>query len=301
MKWQRKLLRITGITLLTILVLIIIIGAYVYFSSESRINKIYSVTIPQLNIPADSVSIEKGRHIMLIRGCGECHGSNLEGKIFFNDAKLAMLTAPNLTSGKGGLPADYSVSDWIRTLKHGVDRNGRSLMIMPSDELTRMSDEDIANVIAYCRQVAPVDNELPKLHQLGFIGRVLVVLDNTTILPAEKIDHSNVSVAAKIPNASADYGKYLAVGCEGCHRSNMQGGPPLAPGFPEVPNITSKGNAGSWTKDQFINTLRTGIRPNGIALKNEMPWQITKHFTDTELEALYIYLQSLPAQISEIE
>jgi cytochrome c553 len=92
---------------------------------------------------------------MLIRGCNECHGENLGGKIFLEDPSLAMLTAPNLTRGKGGLPADFSVSDWTRALKHGIDRNGRTLFIMPSHELSRMSDEDMANVIAYCQQVKP--------------------------------------------------------------------------------------------------------------------------------------------------
>jgi len=301
MTWKRKLLRITGITLLAVLVLIILLSAFVYFNTERRIDKIYSVTVPELNIPSDSLSIEKGRHVMLIRGCSECHGENLGGKKFLEDPSLAMINAPNLTRGKGGLPADYSTSDWTRTLKHGVDRNGNALFIMPSDELSRMSDEDMANLIAYCQQVAPVDNELPRLHQLGIIGRVLLVLDKAPILPAEKVDHSIVSVPAKTVSVSADYGKYLSVGCEGCHRANMQGGPPLAPGFPIVPDITSKGNPGKWTKEQFIQTLRTGIRPNGVALNQEMPWQITKNFTDAELEALFMYLQSLPVQGTEIK
>jgi cytochrome c553 len=148
------------------------------------------------------------------------YGENLEGKIFLDDPTLAMLTAPNLTRGKGGLPADFSVSDWIRTLKHGVDRNGKALFIMPSHEMAKMSDEDMANLIAYCRQVKPVDNEFTKLHKLGIIGRILLVLDKTTVLPAEKIDHSIISVAAKSTSVSAEYGKYLSVGCEGCHRSN---------------------------------------------------------------------------------
>jgi hypothetical protein len=34
-------------------------------------------------------------------------------------------------------------------------------------------------------------------------------------------------------------------------------------------------------------------------LKSEMPWQVTKHFTDAEMEALFMYLQSLPANTIE--
>jgi len=294
---MKKIFRITGISFLVILALILLLWLYVYFSSERRINREYKVSVPSLNIPADSASIEKGRHVMLIRGCSECHGNNLSGTIFLNDAKLALLTAPNLTRGKGGLPADFSTTDWVRTLKHGVDRNGRSLFMMPSHEATKMSDEDISNLIAYCSTVPPVDHELPRLHKLGPIGRVVLLLGDATVLPAEKIDHNNMSVQVKL-TTGADYGKYLSVNCEGCHRSNLQGGPPLAPGFPEVPNITSTGNVGKWTKDQFIQTLRTGVRPNGIKLKEEMPWQITKHFTDDELQSLYMYLQSLPGQES---
>jgi len=36
-------------------------------------------------------------------------------------------------------------------------------------------------------------------------------------------------------------------------------------------------------------------------LNQEMPWQITKNFTDAELEALFMYLQSLPVQGTEIK
>jgi hypothetical protein len=74
----------------------------------------------------------------------------------------------------------------------------------------------------------------------------------------------------------------------------MQGGDPVAPGFPPVANISSSGNPGKWTTEQFMSTLRTGVTPEGKHLKpEEMPWPMTKAYTDTELKALHLYLKSL--------
>ena len=80
MKRMKKIFRITGISFLVILALVLLLWLFVYFSSERRINREYKVTVPVLNIPADSASIEKGKHVMLIRGCSECHGADGAGR-----------------------------------------------------------------------------------------------------------------------------------------------------------------------------------------------------------------------------
>lgn len=64
----------------------------------------------------------------------------------------------------------------------------------------------------------------------------------------------------------------------------MKGGEPVAPGFPQVADISYSGNPRKWTDDQFINTLRTGVTPEGKTLKpSEMPWAMAMEFTDLEL------------------
>jgi hypothetical protein len=41
--------------------------------------------------------------------------------------------------------------------------------------------------------------------------------------------------------------------------------------------------------------MRTGITPTGRELPNEfMPWQLYDKMTDEELEALWLFLKSLP-------
>ncbi|CAN5126558.1 hypothetical protein BH23BAC1_BH23BAC1_29830 [soil metagenome] len=75
----------------------------------------------------------------------------------------------------------------------------------------------------------------------------------------------------------------------------------MAPGFPTVPDITPKGHVGKYSEAEFTTILRTGITPDGrqIDPKN-MPWTLTKEFSDLEIKALYKYLQSLPDKASEI-
>jgi hypothetical protein len=74
----------------------------------------------------------------------------------------------------------------------------------------------------------------------------------------------------------------------------MKGGEPIAPGFPVVADISSSGKPAQWTEAQFIETLRTGKTPEGKILKpEEMPWTMTKAYTEVELKALHLYLKSI--------
>jgi hypothetical protein len=114
------------------------------------------------------------------------------------------------------------------------------------------------------------------------------------MIPAEKIDHARSLVVFMEPEVSVEYGKYLTNACQGCHRSDMKGGDPIAPGFPPVANISSSGNIGKWSEEQFINTLRTGLTPEGKSLDpKNMPWTMTKAYTDIELKALYKFLNTI--------
>ena len=283
--------------LLSIVMLLLLAYVFIYMHTEARINKEYKYLDKALAITIDSVSIAKGEHLYKIRGCADCHGENLAGGTFMNDPLLMQITAPNLTKGKGGLPENFNANDWVRAIRHGVDENGHSLFMMPSQELYQLTDEDLAAIIAYCETVARVNTSHEKTRSIGPVGRLLMALDDVTILPAEKIDHQAVPLPKREEEHNAAYGEYLAASCIGCHRANMQGGGPLAPGFPSVPDITSKGNIGNWGDDEFIMSIKTGKTPEGVDLDNQyMPWQSISSFTDDELKAIFLYLKSLPAE-----
>lgn len=75
-------------------------------------------------------------------------------KKIFKWLGIAISSARNLPKGEGGLAAGYTTSDWMRALEHGIAKNGKPLLFMPSHEITRMTKNDLASLIAYYRQVA---------------------------------------------------------------------------------------------------------------------------------------------------
>jgi mono/diheme cytochrome c family protein len=290
----KKILKITGIVLGSILLIGILFYIKMYFSTEKRIHKVYAIQPEKIDIPTDSASLALGNRLATTKGCRGCHGEDLGGKVFINDPMaLGFLIAKNITKGKGGLPQDYNEEDWIMALKHGLNRHKKSILVMPSYEFAQLTESDMAALIAYCAQATPVDRELPA-SKVGPLGRVLADLGELPLLPAEMINHETPLASAITPSLTVEYGKYLAVSCQGCHRENMKGGDPIAPGFPPVADITSTGNPGRWTDEQFMTTLRTGKTPDGKILDPEyMPWESALAMTDLELKALHLYLKSL--------
>jgi len=264
-----------------------------YHQVQSRINQKYVVQAPVLKIRYDSAQLAYGERLTIVKGCRDCHGDDMGGKVFVDDPGLGLLIGKNLTKGKGGLPKNYSTEDWVLALKHGIRRDGKTLLFMPSYEFTHLSEEDMSAIIAYAQSLQPVDRELPD-HNLKPLSYILTSLDKLPLIVAEKIDHSTELIKQVKSDVSVDFGKYLSTSCTGCHRPNMKGGDPIAPGFPVVPDVTSTGNVGKWTEDQFMTVLRTGKTPEGkeIDPKN-MPWTMTAAYTETELKALYAYLKSI--------
>lgn len=230
---------------------------------------------------------------METKSCKSCHGENLAGKVWLDDPMLGRIVTPNLTKGKGGLPQDYDTNDWLRSLKHGLKRDSTPLKIMPSHEITFLGEDDMNALIAYLSQLQPIDNTLPET-SLGVLAYILNDLNQINLIPADSIDHTRLLTKSVTREVSPKFGEYLSTNCAGCHRKNMKGGPPLAPGFPVVADITSTGNPGKWTEEQFMETLRSGVTPEGKKLNpEEMPWVSFKSYNDTELKALFTYLRSI--------
>ncbi|MGX5818622.1 c-type cytochrome [Chitinophaga lutea] len=276
-----------------------IIGAVLIFYFVMRIvvnnkrDKTYTVEVRMLSIPSDSASVAEGAHIYAIKGCGDCHGKDLSGKIFVNDPMVGVISGTNLTSGKGGRPAGYSDKDWLMALRHGLRPTGKPLLIMPSYEYYKMSDHDVAHLVAYLKSVPPVDHAVEE-PSIGPMGTILSGLGKLPLIPAEMIDHSHQAAQTVEKTATAEYGKYLSMSCSGCHTPSMKGGDSPIPGGVPVRDISAAGNLGKWSLGEFQVVMRTGKTPDGRQLKNEdMPWEMTRQYTDMEIEALYRYLKTL--------
>nr|WKN37445.1 cytochrome c [Tunicatimonas sp. TK19036] len=289
----KKVLKFAFIGLGGLLLILLVIYTFAHFSVGKRLEKQYTITPKPITIPSDSASLALGHHISLTQGCQDCHGAKLEGMTMIDDPAIGRVSSSNLTAGEGGIGQRYTDDDWLRALRHGLAQDHTSLMIMPSTEYSKMSDRDIGALIAYCKQVKPVDHVLPE-NKVGPMARMLINFGQMKVLMAELVDHDYQPPTEVTPTVSASYGKYLAASCAGCHGTNFKGAPGKEPGSPMAADLTRSGNLTKWNEAQFMEVLRTGNTPEGKSMDPKfMPWSAFQHFSDDELKALYLYLQTV--------
>ena len=285
---------------IALVAVIVIAVATVYSLSSMRMGKVYALTQASLAAPTDKASIAEGHRLYISRGCVHCHGEDLSGTTFIDEPPIGTFTAANLTSGKGGSASRMNDAEFARAIRNGVGADGRALIFMPSTDFSGMSDEDVGKIVAYIRSAPPVDKS-PVSQSVGPLGRALFLSGKLPLLvTAELIDHNAKAPAQVAVAPTAEYGRYLAAGCTGCHGEHFSGGP--IPGTPPdwlpAKNITPTG-IGSWNEGDFIKALRTGVLPDGNKLREPMAWQLTSKMTDVELKALWAYLRTVPARAND--
>ena len=98
-------------------------------------------------------------------------------------------------------------------------------------------------------------------------------------------------------------GEYLvtAGNCASCHTTQdgefMSGGLSFETPFGTIysTNITPDPHTGigSWTKIDFLNSLRHGVRPNGDHLYPAFPYNAYTKASDGDILAMFAYLKSI--------
>jgi cytochrome c553 len=291
-----KIVKWIGIVLGSVVGVILLAGIVMYFMGNARLNKTYEVESSNLTIPTDAASIELGRHRAEAL-CAGCHGTDLSGVTdWFNAPPLGIIDSANLTSGEGGIGDDFTDEDFVRAIRHGVNREDRPIFMVAVVSTSQLSDQDLAAIIAYLRTIPAVDH-VTREKQFTPLAKILLTAGVLPALPAEVVSH-DVHVSAPPTSATAQYGKYLidTHDCRLCHGPELNGGPFPDPTITKIsPNLTPGGELAFWTEEQFINTIRTGMTPGGHQLDPKlMPWDYYGKFHDEELQAIWLYLQSLP-------
>lgn len=294
---MKKVLKWIGIVLGG-LILIALLASWIFSRKFlNEFNKTYTVDVAPVAIPSDSASLERGRALSV--SCRSCHDNDLAGKVFFDDPTIGTLPSSNLTRAKGSETEGYTTEDFVRALRHGLNKNGNPLMVMPSESYTHLSDQDLGSLIAYLESLPPIErNFAPR--QFNYTARVMAgagLFGN--LFAYNVIDHEKArNITAPPISPSLEYGAYVKKigGCNICHGENFGGGVSPDPVSPPVPDITKSGNVGKWTAAQFIQTFRTGVTPEGKTLDGKfMPFAGIGALSDPEIEALYNYILSLPA------
>ncbi|MET0542149.1 MAG: cytochrome c [Variovorax sp.] len=293
-KWLRR----GGIGLGGLVLIVAAALATGLYLAERKMNRKldFAVSAVPLRDLADTAAVARGQYLYASRGCVDCHGANGGGRTFIDDSNGMRVAGPHISPGPGSVTTGYKPLDWVRAIRHGVDPTGRPLMVMPSEDYNRFTDEDLGALVAYVRSMPPTQGgaavmELPlpvrALYGFGIIRDA-----------AAKIDHG-LPPQQPVANAvTREHGAYVANMCLGCHGATLAGGkiPGGPPDWPPASRLSpGEGSAMARYPDaeSLTRMFRSGKRPDGSAVR-VMPFESLRAISDTDMQALHLYLRSLP-------
>ena len=292
MKRWTKYLLYASFAFVFLVALVIAIGLQLGERKKNRVVDAQPAPVAYVN---DAASLERGRYLYSTRGCVDCHGANGAGRDFVNDGSTR-ISGPNITPG--GVVKAYKEVDWVRIIRHGVKPDGRPAQIMPSEDYNRLTDADLASLVAHVRSL-PTAQGGAALVQMPLPARVMYGLG---VVPdaALRIDHRLLPQTALPANDAAAMGKYAANMCIGCHGEHLSGGKIVTgpPDWPAAANLTpGEGSVMPRYKDVgvFMAMMKSGKRPDGTTIAI-MPFESMAKIDDAEMRALHAHLQTLKAR-----
>jgi len=241
----------------------------------------------------DAQTIERGRYLYASRGCTDCHGAQGAGREFVNDGKGTRIVGPNITPA--GVVARYQPEDWNSVIRHGVKPNGRPVLVMPSEDYNRFTNDDLNALVSYVRQLPPQE---PTQQAVIDLPRPAWVLYGLGAIPdaAARIDHQLAPSRPVPAGVTVANGQYVANMCIGCHGATLEGGkipggPPDWPAAADIRPGADSAMARYPSAASFVAMLRTGKRPDGTPIQ-VMPFESLGQLSDVDAQALYLYLNA---------
>ena len=270
--------------------------AYAEFGSRQKLNRVVALDVQPVAVAANPAAIERGKYLFASRGCGECHGPDGAGKVMIDEGGFFVKT-PNITPAPGSVVANFTDLDWVKVIRHGVKPDNRPLLVMPSDDFARYTDDDVAAIISYTKSLPPAAGT-PAEFRIPITVRLLYALGFIRDA-AQKIDHAMPPPAPVATTDVLAHGAYVANACIGCHNPSLSGGPieGAPPDWPLAANLTPGEDSVMPrypTAEPFAEMFKTGKRPDGSAVSEVMPVGMLKEFTDEDIAAVYAYIKTLP-------
>ena len=308
------------------LIAVFVIGFVVYV--QINWNKTYDLDYPQLSLSQDSAVIARGKY--LAHGpahCITCHvggikeliradrGENtpLQGGVLFPMGPLGTVSPPNLTPDPETGIGRYSDGEIFRLMRHSVKPDGTTALV-PMMPFADMADEDLVAIVSYLRSLEPVNNPTAS-PSYTFLGKVV-----RTLAPTFKpVFEPKPWPKAPPMEPTVERGKYLAysvANCVGCHTNRDPAtfdaiGPEFAGGmemeplvelnrelgidenlWTRAPNITPHPD-GALAKFPTLESWITRFRQGRVIMHSAMHWGPFSRMSDQDLEALYLFLNSL--------
>ncbi len=227
---------------------------------------------------------------------------------------MAKIYSTNLTADKATGLGRWSDQQIRNAMVKGIRPDGTKLLpAMPYEAYSGMAEEDLNALIAYLRTLSPVQKETRPLKSWLPLYRSLGTFVWFNLF-------SRFSNAPpKAPQNGVERGRYLVEHvslCGDCHtprnligvpnRSLYLAGNKTGPFGKEIPNITpdKETGIGDWSKEDIVNLLLTGTKPDLDNVQGLMAEVIEAGFKNMKREdtlAIADYLKSVPPIKNKIE
>lgn len=282
---------------------------------------------PELKIELTAERIERGRYLANnVTLCIDCHSQRDWSKFAAPLVKSTIGTGGEKFDESIGFPGSvyspnitpFNLKGWtdgelFRLITTGVRKDGSALInIMPYQSYGKMAEEDIYSIIAYIRTLPSQESSIPERRldfPLNFIVNTIPTMATPQPIPLE--------------SDTLRYGGYItnAASCIDCHTKQDKGSPVQGMEFAGGREFSGPGGSvfsanissdtasgiGSWTREEFINKFKqyaNGYEPHQVKpgeFQTIMPWTMYAQMKDSDISAIYTYLQSIKPIKNKVE
>jgi mono/diheme cytochrome c family protein len=275
---MRGVLKWSGIIAAGIIAIAVTAVAAVYVISEYMLDRTYSSSGASFNVTATPTEILRGKRLVTLFRCQQCHDKDLSGGLLFDDLGSKVYS--------GNVPLfvhSASDADFDRALRHGLRTDGTSMVIMPAESYQYMRDDEAAAILAFLRSLKPKGSPQPgpKVSLIVRAGLVAGIFKNT----AQEIADDRPALDL---GTHYEQGRHLAMlACGSCHTPSLSGrpeGPPFV-----TPDLLA---AASYERGDFYKFMRTGkaLGDRELPVMSATARTLFSHFTDDEVGQIYDYL-----------
>ncbi len=265
--------------------------------------------------PELTSEIERGRELVVLADCKACHTAR-GGHAFAGNRAIptafGTFFSPNITPDPDTGIGRWTEDDFWRALHEGRAPDGKLLYpVFPYPNYTKISRRDARAMFAYLRSLPPV-RLATSAHEIDFPYNQRFLIAAWRRLYFKP----GVYVADSSASAAWNRGAYLVEGvahCGACHEARDRlGGTPAQVGpaggvvlswYAPALNDDREAGLSNWSEDEIVALLKDGRTPSHDNLPPrastlgpmaEVVFESLRHTAPDELQAMAIYLKSLP-------
>lgn len=272
------------------------------------------IAAPAITVEPTSERLARGKKLVRIR-CALCHYDQktnaLTGAHLVSEPKeFGTVYSANITAHPALGTGRYTDGELMVLLRTGVKRDGVSSgQYMASPFL---ADEDLYSIIAFLRSddpwIRPHDTPSKKSEWTFQYKAIATFTFPEHPMPSEPIERPKAGDAVAL-------GRYIVTAVADCFVCHSESFPTLDAKNPENSagymgggnsvldarrkvvrgaNLTMDADTGigTWSEDDFVRAVRTGMRPDNRPLR--YPMLAYPDLSEDEVRAVWAYLQTLP-------